>query len=153
MYREKYVNTDAEELLDELDRVGSRAKEMFREFKQINLEPAAVELSGKDHDLKHPIKQLYVNGRMDTDDLLLSLSEARVKCESIGAFVDYIDNKISDPELKVFDDAYQYIVQHGDNGTFRDMLNLYHEVMKLYRLTRKVLNKLNNTAAARMELI
>ena len=153
MYREKYVNTDAEELLNELDRFGSRAKEMFREFKQINLEPAAVELSGKDHDSEHPIKQLYVNGRMDADDLFLRLSEARVYCDSIGTFVDYIDNKISDPELKVFDDAYQYIDQHGDNDTFRDMLNLYHEVMKLYKLTRKVLKKLNKTATARMELI
>ncbi len=35
MYREKYVNTDAEELLEELGRVENRAKEMFREFKQI----------------------------------------------------------------------------------------------------------------------
>jgi len=153
MYREKYLNTDAEELLEELDRSESRAKEMFREFKQVNLEPAAVELSGKVHDSEHPIKQLYVNGRMDSDDLYLRLSEARVNCDSIGTFVDYIDNNISDPELKVFDDAYQYINQYGDNGTFRDMLNLYHEVMKLYKLTRKVLNKLNNTAAARIELI
>jgi len=153
MNREKYVNTDAEELLEELDRVGSRAKEMFREFKQVNLEPAAVELSGKNHDSKHPIKQLFANGRMDTDDLYITLGEARVNCESIGVFVNYIDNKITEPELKVFDDAYQYIDQHGDNGTFRDMLSLYLEVMKLYKLTRKVLNKLNNTAAARMELI
>ena len=153
MYREKYLNTDAEELLEELDRIESRAKEVFREFKQINLEPAAVELSGKVHDLKHPLKQIYVNGRMDANDLYLRLSEARVYCDSIGTFVDYIDNKISDPKLKVFDDAYQYIDQHDDNGTYRDMLNLHHEVMKLYKLTRKVLNKLNNTAAARMELI
>jgi len=153
MYREKYVNTDAEELLEELDWVENRAKEMFREFKQINLQPSAVELCGKNHDSKHPIMQLYANGRMDTDDLYITLGEARVNCESIGAFVDYIDNKITEPELKVFDNAYQYINQHGDNGTFRDMLSLYHDVMKLYKLTRKVLNKLDSTAAARMELI
>lgn len=151
MYREKYVNTDAEELLEELDKVQSRAKEMFREFKQINLQPAAVELTGKEHYLKHPINQLYVHGRMDTDDLYLTLSEAQVNYESIRIFVDYIDKEIKDPELRVFDDAYQYIDQCGDNGTFKDILNLYHEVMKLYKLTRKILSKLDDTSAARME--
>jgi hypothetical protein len=153
MYREKYVNTDAEELLEELDKVQSRAKEMFREFKQINLQPAAVELTGKEHCLEHPIKQLYAHGRTDTDDLYLTLSKAQVNYESIGIFVDYIDNKITDPDFSVLDDAYRYIEQCGDNGTFRDMLYLYYEVMKLYKLTREILSKLDHTEAGRMECI
>jgi hypothetical protein len=153
MYREKYVNTDAEELLEELDKVQSRAKEMFREFKQINIQPAAAELTGKEHCLEHPIKQLYAHGRTDTDDLYLTLSKAQVNYESIGIFVDYIDNKITDPDFSVLDDAYRYIEQCGDNGTFRDMLYLYYEVMKLYKLTREILSKLDHTEAGRMECI
>ncbi|MFT6834289.1 MAG: hypothetical protein ACJA0H_000317 [Francisellaceae bacterium] len=149
MYCEKYVNTDAEELLEELDRVECRAIEMFREFKQIKLQPAFAALYRKEHN--HPLNELYVHGRLDTDDLYITLGEARFNCDSIGNFVDYIDKKITNPELRVFDDAYQYINAYGDNGTFRDMLNLYLEVMKLYKITRKNICKLNNTAAARLE--
>ena len=154
MYPEKYVDTDAEELFEQLESFKSRAKEMFREFKQIHIELSGVEVFGKEHDLEQPFKQLYTNGRMDTDDLYLTLGSAQVNCETIGIFVDYINNNITEPEIKVFDDAYRYIDKHGDhNGTSREMLSLYFEVMKLYRATRKVLSKLNNTAAARMELI
>ena len=154
MYPEKYVDTDAEELFEQLESFRSRAKEMFSEFKQIHLELSAVDFFGKEHDLEHPLKQLYTNGRMDTDDIYLTLGSAQVNCETIGSFVDYINNKITEPEIKVFDDAYSYIEQHGDhNCTFKEMLSLYFEVMKLYKTTRKVLNKLNDTAAARMELI
>lgn len=155
MYYEKYVNTDAIELLEELHKIEYKAKEMFREFKRINLQLAVVELTRKKHDSKHPIKHLYVNGRLDTDDLYLTLSEARINCGSIKSFIDYIDNKLTEPELYIFDDAYQYIGQHGgnDNGAFRGMLSLYHEITKLYKLTRKILNKLEKTTAARAELI
>lgn len=48
--------------------------------------------------------------------------------------MNYIEDNITDPEMRVFDEAYQYIKQNGDNGTFYDMLRLYHEVINSYKL-------------------
>ncbi|QFI39724.1 hypothetical protein FR932_18870 [Moritella marina ATCC 15381] len=153
MYWDIYIDTDAEEFFKELDNISIEAKDMFSEFKAINLEPAAIELSKNVHTNEHPLKQLYIHGRIDTDDLPLKIAEAGRDCESITEFVGYIDKGITDPELAVFDNAYNYIQQYDDNGTFRDMLRLYHETMKLYKRTRRVLKLLDSTVTARIEHI
>jgi hypothetical protein len=153
MHFDSYRNTEAEDLFEELDKIQSQVKDMFKQFKCLNRELAALELSNQAHVSKHPLKQLYIHGRMDTDDLSLRISEAKYHCISIASFVNYIEDNITDPEMRVFDEAYQYIKQNGDNGTFNDMLRLYHEVINSYKQTRKFLERLNNTAVARMESI
>lgn len=153
MNKESYVDTDAEEYFTELEYIRMQACEMFKEFKTINLEPAAITLSQEVHHAEHPLKQLYIHGRSDTDDLDLQISTAFCECNSIKEFVNQIDSTLTDPKLKVFNEAYEYIAQYGDNGTFKDMLYLYYDVMKLYKRTRKLLKKLENTTTARIEQI
>jgi hypothetical protein len=153
MNKESYVDTDAEEYFTELEDIRMQSFEMFKEFKIINLEPAAITLSKEVHHAEHPLKQLYIHGRSDTDDLGLQISAAFCECNSIKEFVNQIDSTLTDPKLKVFDEAYEHISQYGDNGTFKDMLYLYYDVMKLYKRTRKSLKKLEHTTTARIEQI
>ncbi|MCG3815591.1 hypothetical protein I3256_06565 [Photobacterium damselae] len=151
MDKESYVDTDAEEYFAELADISVKAGKMFEEFKTINLEPAAITLSQEVHLAEHPLKQLYIHGRSDTYDLGLTISTAFCECNSVKEFVNQIDNTLTDPKLKVFDEAYEYITQYGDDGTFKDMIYLYYDVMKLYKRTRRQLKRLEHTATARIE--
>ena len=153
MKKESYVDTDAEEYFTELEDICTQSLKMFKEFKIINLEPAAITLSQEVHHAEHPMKQLYIHGRLDSDDLGLQIRVAFYNCTSIKEFVNQIDSALTDPELKVFNEAYEYVAQYGDNGTFNDMLCLYSDVMNLYKRTRKLLKKIELTTAARIEQI
>lgn len=153
MNNESYIDTDAEEYFTELEDIKIQAREMFKEFKTINLEPAALTLSQEIHQTEHPLKQLYQHGRADTNDLNLQISVAFSDCISIKELVKQISEKLVNPEMRVFNEAYEHIDMSGDNGTFKDMLYLYYDVMKLYKRTRRLLEQLDQTATARIEQI
>ncbi|EIA0833304.1 hypothetical protein ACN5YO_001234 [Vibrio parahaemolyticus] len=153
MQLDKYTDTDAEALLSELVAIRQRASDIFDELKEINNEPSAQGVYEQIGFAQHPLSDLYKHARIDTYDLYILFSEALYHCTHIGELATYLEEKLIDPDEEVFHAAFAYIQQNGDGGSFRDMLHLFGDVIKMYRTTHRLLKKLTATVAAKMELI
>ncbi|MCJ2375538.1 hypothetical protein LNL84_01670 [Vibrio sp. ZSDZ34] len=153
MQLDKYTDTDAEALLSELVAIKQRASDMFDELKEIKNEPSAQEVYKQIGDAEHPLPDLYEHARRDTYDLDTLFSEALYHCTHIGEFATYLEEKLIAPDEEVFHAAFAHIKQNGDGGSFRDMLRLFGDVIKMYRTTHRLLKELKATVAAKMELI
>lgn len=148
-----YTDTDAEILLSELVSIGQRASDMFEQIKEINNESSAQRVYKQIGLAQHPLLDLYTHARTDTYDLYIRVAEALNHCTHIGELVIFLEEKLIDPDEEVFHSAFAYIEQSGDGGSFRDMLHLFGDVIKMYRTTHRLLKELPATVAAKMELI
>lgn len=153
MQLDKYIDTDAEVLLSELVAIRQQASDMFDELKEINNEPSAQEVYEQIGFAQHPLSDLYTHARRDTYDLDILFGEALYHCTHISELATYLEEKLIDPDEEVFHTAFAYIKQNGDGGSFRDMLRLFGDVIKMYRTTHRLLKELTATVAAKMELI